>query len=118
MAFLPVFETEINKAKVRTYRNTEANLLVEESEAIKYLNELWLRHTNLFQSKNTVAILWQSEEVRMADLWVFGENESETAGAEVSVYLFKEMERYESPVVTATDGLIVLGNEARDLINN
>lgn len=116
MAFLNVIETQINAEVVRIYRNVEARLLANESAAQIYVKELIVNNFELFKGKKIVVILWERELKRMADLWIFKELESDNAGASISVYLFEEFERYESPVVTASDGLVVLGAEASELL--
>lgn len=116
MTFLSVLETKIDDFSVRIYRNTETKLLASEVEAQRYVKELIDNNLDLFKGEKLVAILWESDGLRMADIWVFGKQESDNAGASVSVCLFKEFERYESPNVTAADGLVVLGAEAAAML--
>lgn len=115
MSFLPKLTLVDYDLPVIIYRNTEAIDLADELVATEYVRELLGGKEILLSGKKVVFILWQNEGKRMADAWVFGKNESETAGAEVSVYLFEETTRYESPTVTAADGLRILAEEAREL---
>ncbi len=115
MTFLSVLETKIYDFSVRIYRNTETKLLASEVEAQRYVKELMDNNLEFFKGEKLVVILWENDGLRMADIWVFGKQESDNAGASVSVYLFKEFERYESPNVTAADGLVILGEEASNL---
>ena len=115
MAFLPRLKLVDYDRPVIIYRNAEATGLADELVATEYARELLSETVTLLSGKKVVFILWQNEGKRMADVWVFGKNESETAGAEVSVYLFEETTRYESPTVTAADGLRVLAEEANSL---
>ena len=115
MAFLPKLTLVDYDLPVIIYRNTEAKILSDELVATEYVQELLGGTEILLSGKKVVFILWQNEGKRMADAWVFGKNESETAGAEVSVYLFEETTRYESPTVTAADGLRILAEEANSL---
>lgn len=114
MSFLPKLTLVDYDRPVMIYRNTEAIDLADELVATEYVRELLGGTAILLSGKKVVFILWQNEGKRMADVWVFGKNESETAGAEVSVYLFEETTQYESPTVTAADGLRVLAEEARE----
>lgn len=115
MAFLPKLALVDYNCPVIIYRNTEAIGLADELVATEYVREVLSGTEVLLSGRKVVFILWQNEGKRMADAWVFGKNESETAGAEISVYLFEGTRRYESPTVTAADGLKVLAEEARQL---
>lgn len=115
MAFLPKLTLTGFDCPVIIYRNAEAVVLTDELVATEYVRELLSEPELILSGRKIVFILWQNESKKMADAWVFGKNESETAGAEVSVYLFEETTRYESPTVTAADGLMVLAEEARQL---
>lgn len=116
MTFLDKIKFRVFDTEVVIYRNIETKKLADEKTAKEYVTQIMKENLSL-RGKKIVTILWEDVNVNMADCWVFGKNESETAGAEVSVYLFKEMERYESPAVTAADGLVVLGLEAEELLN-
>ncbi len=116
MTFLSVLDINKDDLSVRIYRNAETKLLASEVEARRYTKELMDNHLELFKGEKLVVILWESDGLKMADVWVFGEQESDIAGASVSVYLFKEFERYMSPNVTAADGLVVLGSEAAAML--
>ncbi len=117
MTFLDKISFKIRDAEVAIYRNVDAKTLTSEEMAREYIAEL-MNNNDFLAGTKTVAILWENDGARMADCWVFGKNESEAAGAEVSVYLFKGLDRYESPTVTAADGLIVLGDEAKEMLNH
>ena len=115
MAFLPKFSLSDYNCPVLVYRNSEAIDLVDELVASEYAKELLSANEKLISGRKVVFILWQNEERRMADVWLFGKDESEVAGAEVSVYLFDETTPYDSPIVMAVDGLLVLAEEAKQL---
>ena len=112
MTFLSVIRRSYPGVALRIYRNADTAKLCLRVSAEKYVDELRIKYGDLWVGKKIVVILWEDGDKRMADMWVFGKNESDNAGASVSVYLFRELERYESPVVTAADGLVVLGEEA------
>ena len=115
MSFLPKLTLIDYDYPVIIYRNAEAVDLANELVAAEYVRELLREAKFLLSGRKVVFILWQNDGIRMADAWVFGKNESETAGAEISVYLFEGTKRYESPTVTAADGLKILAEEARQL---
>lgn len=112
---MSVINSSCGGAELRIYRNKDAAKLRLKENAEKYVDELRAKHASFWVGKKIVVILWEDGDKRMADVWVFGENESDNAGASVSVYLFRELDSYESPVVTAADGLILLGEEAKNL---
>lgn len=117
MAFLEKIKFEIKSTDIVIYRNSDAQVVAEASVAKDYVAHLVAKHDYLMGRK-LVFILWELDNSKMADCWVFGKNESDTAGAEVAVYLFNNLESYESKVVSAADGLVVLGEEAREMINS
>jgi hypothetical protein len=117
MTFLDKISFKINDVEVAIYRNVDVKTLASEKMAREYVAIL-MNNNDFLAGTKVVVILWENDGIKMADCWVFGKNESETAGAEVSVYLFKDLKRYESPTVSAADGLIVLGVEAKELLNH
>lgn len=117
MAFLEKIEFEQGVIEVVIYRNSEAIAVSEMGVAKDYVADLLPKH-DFLKGRKLVFILWELDGSKMADCWVFGKNESDTAGAEVAVYLFNNLESYESKVVSAADGLVVLGEEAREMINS
>lgn len=113
--FLPVLNKSVGEVIVRVYRQQEVKRLSLEVDAWGYVNEIRKKYAELINGHKQVIILWETDNERMADVWVFGEKESVSAGAMVAVYLFRELEKYESPVVSAADGLVILGEEAKKL---
>lgn len=114
MTFLTVLNQNIQGVAVRIYRNSEANRLRSKNDAWKYVAEIRNKLIDIDSGRKQVIILWEDNHKRMADVWIFGDNESETTGATVSVYLFRELKRYDSPMVSAADGLVILGEEAKN----
>lgn len=117
MAFLEKIKFQINSGEIVIYRNSEASMVADINVAKNYVNDLMESYEHL-KGRKLVFILWELDSSKMADCWVFGKNESDTAGAEVAVYLFNNLESYESKVVSAADGLVVLGEEAREMIKS
>src|SRR3989339_1743151 len=101
MAMSPAIEMLIKEKKTKVYlvketakfETTETGKIREHVEEIFEKNKEILDH-----GKKNVLIMW-------------GENESLEEGAMIEVYLFRGAQRYESPIVTAEDGLLALAGE-------
>jgi len=101
MAMSPAIEMLIKEKKTKVYlvketakfETTETGKIREHVEEIFEKNKEILDH-----GKKNVLIMW-------------GENESLEEGAMIEVYLFRGTQRYESPIVTAEDGLLALAGE-------
>ena len=114
MAMSPAIEMLIKEKKTKVYlvketakfETTETGKIREHVEEIFEKNKEILDH-----GKKNVLIMWGENDTLMTDWWIWGENESLEEGAMIEVYLFRGTQRYESPIVTAEDGLLALAGE-------
>ncbi len=114
MAFHKAFDLKIEKREVRVYLLVGNRVfeILHKQEIADYIHSVYAKNQALLDhGSKQVLLLWNEDEVPMIDWWIWGKKESESAGAAIEVYLFKGIERYESPVVTAEDGLKVLAGE-------
>lgn len=115
MSFYPVYTTQVGKRTARVYLQTRTSPYQPGDEAAleAYLGQVFEANKKVLDhgSKNVI-IVWGDGNDTMADWWIWGETESESEGAGIEVYLFRNDKRYESPYVTAEDGLLVLASEA------
>lgn len=114
MSFYPAIDLEVNKRKVRAYVLTKITTLTpNDKDAISnYLNSVETANRELLDHGHKyVILLWSDNDETMADWWIWGDKESESEGAGIEVFLFRGIEKYESPLVTAEDGLAILASE-------
>jgi len=101
MAMSPAIEMLIKEKKTKVYLVKEtAKFETTETEKIReHVEEIFEKNKEILDhGKKNVLIMW-------------GENESLEEGAMIEVYLFRGAQRYESPIVTAEDGLLALAGE-------
>ena len=101
MAMSPAIEMLIKEKKTKVYLVKEtAKFETTETEKIReHVEEIFEKNKEILDhGKKNVLIMW-------------GENESLEEGAMIEVYLFRGTQRYESPIVTAEDGLLALAGE-------
>lgn len=114
MSFYPAIDLEINDRKARvyvltkitTFSPTDKNAISNYLSLVETANRELLDHGNKY-----VILLWSDSSETMADWWIWGDKESESEGAGIEVFLFRGAEKYESPLVTAEDGLAILASE-------
>ena len=114
MAVSQVIDLVVGGRKTRVYLIKEtAKFGVEQREEIeKHARAIFeYNKETLDHGKKNVLIMWGENNKKMTDWWIWGEDESPEEGATIEVYLFRETESYESPFVTAEDGLLVLAEE-------
>lgn len=98
--------TKIYVLRVNGMYEEGGDEVLSQVERVYESNQQLLDHGDKY-----VLIVWSENETPMIDWWIWGENESDEAGSMIEVYLFRDNMRYESPVVTAEDGLQILASE-------
>lgn len=114
MSFYPVIRLEIGKRATRVYLQTRTSpYKPEDSEKIRQFVERVFEENRatLDHGVKNVILIWGDGSDAMADWWIWGEVESESEGVGIEVYLFRNNSQYQSPYVTAEDGLKILASE-------
>lgn len=114
MSFYPAIKLEVNNRPTRVYVLTKISTIAPQDlgQVRRYIESVELQNRALLDhGYKHVVLLWSNNNNTMADWWVWGDKESESEGAGIEVFLFRGNKRYESPLVTAEDGMKILARE-------
>jgi len=114
MSFYPAHEIIIDGRYSKVYLNKDVSLYqFDDVDLLRELaNTVYQKNNDVLDhGRKYVILIWQDKNDVMLDWWIWGDDENESAGANIEVYLFRGENRYESTNVTAEDGLRILANE-------
>ncbi len=76
-----------------------------------HIESIYENNQDLTTGEYHIIIMWNDEQDKMCDIWIFDKIESWGSGPLVDVKIFRNLIRETSIGVSAGDGLIMLGRE-------